>query len=317
MEIRARYQQKLSSFPQPGLGNGFHGSLLGAATLGVLAGIAPEQLHSDIRGSIPPGKRRIADREIQDAISKAMKDHGHGGVRFIPPKPRPVVNDGQTALRKIIESAKITMEADLWEASPIRLWGEPEHDSELFLSTLFRPDDHLFIGERHKPGKLGENIRSCEDWKEFFRKNGKAGPFIIQNPLSGHEELTHDDKPSFRCDNAVKTFRYSIVEHDQLPREDQIAFWSVVKLPIRALVCTGGKSVHAWMDCSCLAPINSHADWQREIKDRLYEQGLKPLGFDSSCANPARLSRLPGYFRHEKENWQRLLWLSPEGRPIT
>jgi hypothetical protein len=107
-----------------------------------------------------------------------------------------------------------------------------------------------------------------------------------------------------------------MAEFDGLCREDQIRFWSAVKLPIVALIDSGGKSIHAWLDVQKLAKVETPEQWQSEIKGRLYDRILTPLGVDSACSNPARLSRLPGYFRSEKQAWQRLLWLSPEGRPV-
>jgi len=67
---------------------------------------------------------------------------------------------------------------------------------------------------------------------------------------------------------------------------------------------------------SKLVRVETLEQWQAQIKTRLYDRILTPLGIDGACSNPARLSRLPGHFRSEKGAWQRLLWLSAEGRPI-
>ena len=105
-----------------------------------------------------------------------------------------------------------------------------------------------------------------------------------------------------------------MVEFDDLSREDQIRFWSAVKLPIVALIDTGGKSIHAWVQVSKLATVNTLEQWQENIKIKLYDRILAPLGVDAACSNPSRLSRLPGHLRDG--NYQRLLWLSSEGRPV-
>lgn len=73
MSLNARYQDALRNIPSPGAG--CHPAILGAATLGIISGIDPHQIHNDIRQAIPPGKRRISDREITDAINKALGDH--------------------------------------------------------------------------------------------------------------------------------------------------------------------------------------------------------------------------------------------------
>ncbi|HNS91236.1 MAG TPA: hypothetical protein PKJ72_14455, partial [Deltaproteobacteria bacterium] len=111
-------------------------------------------------------------------------------------------------------------------------------------------------------------------------------------------------------------YRYCVVEFDDLSREDQIRFWSSAHLPIVALIDTGGKSIHAWLQVSKLAEVRTLDEWDEQIKVRLYEKLLIPLGVDPQCKNASRLSRLPGHFREEKNSMQRLLWLSREGRRL-
>lgn len=123
MKNLKRYIEALRCIPPPG-GNGCHQALLGAANLGIIAGLDPEQIHADIRQAIPPGRRCVGDREIQDAINKALSDHR--GRTFTPkPRPKPVVSDGRAVLRRIIDQAEISTEVDLWELSPVRLWEAP------------------------------------------------------------------------------------------------------------------------------------------------------------------------------------------------
>jgi hypothetical protein len=134
--------------------------------------------------------------------------------------------------------------------------------------------------------------------------------------MTGREGTTKNGKPSFRSDNTVKAYRFCIVEFDDLPRESQISFWSAAQLPVVCLIDSGGKSIHAWLDVQKLVKVNSPIDWTTHIKNRLYDRNLTPMGVDSSCSNPSRLSRLPGHYRKEKGAYQRILWLSAEGRPI-
>ena len=123
MNLLARYQDALPNIPSPG-GGGAHTAILGIANLGVMAGLTAEAIFQDLRRSVPSGKRKVSDREITDAINKALQDH-NGGTFTPKARPAPVVNDGKAALQKIIDQAKITTEVDLWEASPIRLWEAP------------------------------------------------------------------------------------------------------------------------------------------------------------------------------------------------
>jgi hypothetical protein len=310
----SRYQDTLLKIPSPGCG--CHPSLLGVANLAVKAGLDSEQIFQDIRQNIPQGDRRVSDREIQDAINKALSDY-NGGT-FIPkPRPKPIVNDGKTALQRIIEQGKYSDEADIWEASPIRLRETPQDDPDILLKTLYKPNDFIFMGERYEAGIMGQTIRPAAGWITHYQNGGKKAPHLILNPLNGMPATTKNgDGETLRGDKNVKEYRYCLVEFDALNREDQIRFWSAVKLPIVALIDSGGKSIHAWLEVSKLDEVNTSDQWGTEIKGRLYDRILTPMGVDGACSNPARLSRLPGHYREEKGSYQRLLWLSPEGKPI-
>lgn len=107
-----------------------------------------------------------------------------------------------------------------------------------------------------------------------------------------------------------------MIEFDNLAREEQIRFWSAIRLPVVCIVDTGGKSLHGLVDVQKLARVETMDDWEKLIRGRLYNRILNPLGIDMACSNPARLSRLPGHFRKEKGAFQRMLWLSQEGRPV-
>lgn len=308
------YYNALDHIPPPG--GGCHTYLLTVANFGIRAGFKPETIFAHIRQNIPPGKRRVPDREISDAINKALSNQGNGS--FTPnPRPQPIVNDGKAALKSIIGQGKYSDDADLWEASPIRLYDEPQRDAELVLSTVYEPDDLVWIGERYANGIMGKTIRPAREWVDHFKAGGGTAPHIIVNPLDGIRRKTKaGDKDTLRGDPNVIRFKYCLVEFDNLSREDQIRFWSAAKLPIVALIDSGGKSVHGWLDAQKLADIGTFEVWQSEIKCRLYDRLLAPIGVDKACSNPGRLSRFPGHFREEKGKWQRLLWLSPEGRPI-
>jgi len=314
MTLQEKYTEKLNSMPAPG--TGCHPALLGAANVGAFAGIPAEETFADIRASIPRGKRKISDKEILDAVSRAYRENrniilpnGEKYRRYAPRKTEPLVHEGKKALKRIIEQSNTTDEADLWELSEIRLDWEQKADTINFLSRMFEPADMVFIGNREESGIVGQNIRSVKDWIDYFQTGGKTAPFIIVNPLTGvAAPKKTGDGESFRGDGNIKSFRYCLVEFDNLTREEQIRFWTskeVRELPIAALVDSGGKSIHGWIRTS---NINSLNDWQREIRGKLYEQGLIPLGVDSACSNPSRLSRLPGHLRDN--NYQRILWLN-------
>lgn len=303
-----RFFKKLQTIPAPG--QGCHPALLGAANLGALSKRPAHAVFAEIRASIPQGKRCVTDKEIQAAIIKAYADHNpQTGKKYLSPqKPEPIIRCGRTALQRIIEQSIIAGEADLWESSPIRLDWPPENDTVNFLFSMFTSHDLIFIGEKLEPGIVGHNIRTVADWIKYFQAGGRTSPFVMVNPLTGRPAPKKSgDGETFRGDGNIKTFRFCLAEFDNLAFEGQIRFWSAAKLPIAALIFSGNKSLHAWIK---LSNVNSIEDWQREIRQRLYEQGLIPLGVDSACSNAARLSRLPGHLRTETDQYQKILWLA-------
>jgi hypothetical protein len=312
MSILEKYRKALGEIPAPG-GGGCHTSLLGAANLGIMAGLTDGQLLPDIRANIPQGKRNVPDNEITAAIKRARMDCQpfDGATDYRPPQcapPKPIEEAKPEYLQYLIEKGKGQTEADFWEASPIRLYDDPAQDARLLLETLYRPDDMLFIGER-----FSKEVRPAAEWIKHIVKHGTKGlPHIIPNPVTGQQHPDKSGKLSFRCDNAIKDFRYAVVEFDNLSREDQLAFWKAIPLPIAALIDSGGKSIHGWIE---VGNVQTTEQWEQLIENKLYKHYLIPLGVDPACRNEARLSRLPGHFRSEKGNWQKLLYLNADHHP--
>ena len=312
--ILDRYNDALNQIPAPGCG--CHISLLSVSNMGTLAGFDGERIFKDIRRHIPQGNRYIPDKEILDAVNEALSDCGRGTLTLLP-RPAPVVKDGKTALQRIIDQGLYVTEAELIKASPIPIPGEPQRHAKLLIETLYLHDDLLFIGEMYGEGIIGKTIKDAIDWLTFWIEDGKTSPHIIINPLTGlPAQKKSGDGETYRGDLNVKEYRYCLVEFDNLSRKDQIRFWSSAKLPIVALIDSGGKSIHAWLQVSRMTTVITAEAWQREIKSALYDRRLSPMGVDAACSNSARLSRLPGHYREEKTQYQRLLWLSREGRPV-
>lgn len=300
------YEKELNNISAPG--TGCHSDLMKVANYGVLAGVPPDDIFDDIRRNIPRGNRKVSDREIKDTINRALSDHNKG--TFVPkPRPEPIVRDGKAVFERLVKKATISTEADLWESSPTRLSDHPTGDTALLLRSLYDPEELIFIGERYDHGVLGVTIRTAQQWIQHFGSHAPIKPFIMTNPLDGIlRPKESGDGKTLRGNKNVATFRYSLLEFDNIPIESQVRFWSIINLPIVALIHTGNKSLHAWIDVQKLAPVYTFEAWQSIIKERLYDRTLAPLGVDKACANPARLSRLPGHFRDDKGQYQKLLW---------
>lgn len=183
---------------------------------------------------------------------------------------------------------------------------------------LYEDSHLLFMGGPKQPGILGDTIRTVKVWREYAEGGGILPEHFCINPLDGiPSPKSNGDGTTLRGNKNVAIFLYALGEFDGRSREDQLRFWSTVKIPIRCLIDSGNKSIHALIDVQKLVKIDTLDQWNEQIKNRLFGQFLKPMGIDTATSNPARLSRTPGHFRSETGKYQRILWLSPEGRYIS
>lgn len=151
-----------------------------------------------------------------------------------------------------------------------------------------------------KPTK-GDYSRTAGDIMEAVKKHGddigkslgdynpEVGAWVRFNPLDGQGV----------SDRNVTAFRYALIESDSMELGKQYALLKELKLPIRILVFSGGKSLHAIVKVD--AP---NFEEYRHRVDKLYkvceDQGLI---VDRQNRNPSRLSRLPGVERNGRKQY--------------
>jgi hypothetical protein len=156
--------------------------------------------------------------------------------------------------RKLAPYLSSDWRADLWHSSPIRFDdpGAAPHD---FIASLFKPDDILWLGELSDSGdpKHAAHLKTCRDWL----KTDRLPPRIASGTF-------HNGSIS-RCKESVKTSPFILMESDDLighkpstpeERERNKAHSSALigyaqdklGLKLRAVIDTGGKSLHAWLD---------------------------------------------------------------------
>jgi hypothetical protein len=310
-----KYHNSLSNIPNPGSGK-CHPALLGCANLGVLCGIDPPQITADIYRNVPKGSREVTPREVEDTVNRAFHDRNQciGDSKIaIPFRKREAPLVSSDFAKKVIVMGRHANELDIRNRSPIPIPENQAKHSALLIEKLYRPDEHLFIGEKEEPGRLGINIRSAKEWWTRMHFTLEQPQLIIANPLTGSPGKTRMGKESFRCDNCVSDRRYAVAEFDNMKMKDQVAFWFAIQLPVVCIIHSGNKSLHAWIRVDC----KSESEWNTYVEERLFDRILRPIGADTSCKNEARLSRLPGVIRHDTKQWQRLIYLAPEGKSVT
>jgi hypothetical protein len=217
--------------------------------------------------------------------------------------------------------------ADLWHASPWRPSESWRKDAFLLIEALYQPGDYInvvtdFTIEKQKDGKEKANPRGRgktflhDDWLRYLQDRGTprsdAGCWIRPNPV---RSKLGSGYLGAHTDRDVAAFRFLLLESDDLPVGLQLSLWSRLALPVAAIIASGGRSVHAWIQVDC-------KDWAeyREVATAIYNS----LARFSPCLNnknPSRLSRLPGVKRKlggTEANEQRLYYLNsdPSGEPV-
>ena len=305
-KVSTRFGEALRQCPHAG--SGVHGWILSCANLAAIAGISPADAERDILQAMtrPPSPAA----EVGAAVRKAFSEHKPGAT-FAPrsiapakPKPKPMT------AAAFIARGDGAEECDWWAASPVRIdWQPGPRDAIALLRCLYRPWEFVFCGERYGGA---ESVRTAAEWIARFEDRFPIPPHFIPNTLTGREHPLPDGKLSRRGDSAVAGFLYAVAEMDGMGRAEQLAlWWGFRSAPIVALIDSGGKSVHAILRVEC----GNRQEWETEVEGKLFPRVLVPLGCDPACRNEARLSRLPGHYRAEKQAWQRLLYLNPEGTP--
>lgn len=307
----SRYLDYISRLPSPG-GGGAHRAIFAAGCLGSKAGLAQDSVFQDLRSCMPAGTRMVSDREIRDGVAAGFATSG-GNATPHPSRPSPAIAPG-TFDRLVREGAGAT-EEDISRLSPVPV-NLPAHEAAaLVLGALYKEEEPLFIGDDKFPGVPGRTVRPAGEWAKIFQFNRiVAWPKIIPNPLTGKPSPKKSGAGmTYRGDGCVSAYRFAVLEMDSVPIEDQLAFWAAAKLPLAALIHSGGKSLHGWVRVDC----ESAEEWEREIRGRMFPAYWVPLGFDAACSNAARLSRTPGHLRADSQQIQRLLYLAPSGRQVT
>jgi len=176
--------------------------------------------------------------------------------------------------------------ADLWEESPERLVDCPKTDSKLFLN-LFDDHDVLWNGDVDDSGwPINRfNFKTASEW----RKSEIKGNFTCPS-------LFREGSYSRSNENVVKR-KYLVVESDKLNQEKICAVFKFCSqfMKLRAVVYTGGKSLHGWFD------FPSDAVFQ------VLKQILPSLDCDQALFKPSQPVRMPGVPRGTKI--QSLLYL--------
>jgi len=178
---------------------------------------------------------------------------------------------------------------------------EPYQMAIRYLETLFHSDETVsyvhsakYDEKRDKwvPAdaghvrKVSAIIRDLKKYKRldeaFGTINPKAGAWIRHNPTTGPNNKD------------VTRFEYVLVESDSMPLDEQKAFLVNQKLPIAALIESGGKSIHAIVKIQA----DDESEYTQRVNFLFDFLSRHNFQVDEANKNLARLSRMPGAERN-------------------
>ncbi len=262
-----------------------------------------------------------ANKALRSAVGKASKG-AKSEFKYAEPTPEERERHRQRILHERLKTraaaslAEILKAfefgpADFWESSPVRLLDDPADDWR-FLLQLFKAEDVLWIGGKYD--SCGDD--APESKKESCRRHFRPVSDWLRVP-NAPEQFTCPSvfRPGThsRCNDAVTARRYLVIESDLLSKDDMAAVihWCRQFMRLRAIVDTGGKSLHGWFDAP---PLEVEA----ELKIILPNLGRGAEGkptLDPALFKLAQPCRLPGAWREPGKIRQALLYLDLEAAP--
>ena len=248
-----------------------------------------------------------SERELKHKLKEAMKPddrHQRGWL----------LNDQQGELAPRKRGVQSVTQSGKFKVDLGHLATVPENETfttEQLLLNCFKMDEVICITNevgqdedgRYFPASRG-TFQTVRWWLEtFFGPNPTdremfrdrpQGAYIRINPMKPDDYSGRDD--------AVSVYRHVLVEFDTRPKEEQYAIFKQSKLPISAVIDSGGKSLHAWVRVDA----SDFEEWK--VRRQQVFDYLSDYEPDEMTKNPSRWSRLGGVFRGANE--QRIVALN-------
>lgn len=178
---------------------------------------------------------------------------------------------------------------------------DPKADMLEYFTEIYKPTDHVGLAlsfmerdgrtypaktnYRRTAGDIIEKLKSGTIESALGKMDRIHGAYIRPNPLDGKGE----------SDSNVSSFNYCLIECDDAntPRERQFALIKALNLPVKFVIWSGGKSLHAITHVDAF----SYPQYQERVQ-KLYQFCLNNnFKIDTNNKNASRFSRLPGVNR--------------------
>ena len=278
---------------------------------------------ADIRRGMETARPKV------DAWNAAHADGRTARSAYYRQKPKPPKPKPSRAVEDCVEAGRrglCTSSAALMALSPVDVRHmDAAGQRRAQLAAMFdRPDlQALPVGIAPHSGawipRAGHDFMPVTDWLSDGARLATAGELVKINPFTGASEDRTDGKQHLATNATVATFPNALMEFDEMPLSEQCAFWygaiTLHRLPVVALVYSGGKSIHGVVrvDCATRAEFDEAADYTR----RTFATSPNPsMRLDvQSLALPIAGARLAGCVRADTRRAQRLLYLARTATP--
>lgn len=316
MDVKAKYNEVLTAFAQPGNRWATKGDLV---YWGKSLGLSAEEIIADARSV--GVTNRDADiwrgwREIKPRTASSVGYRSPRSVVVPPRKYRRHVRD------LILGGGEGTIDC-LRECSPTKDWSgrPPSVQTELFLRAVCRSDEliHIFRKDAPSCGRLGQNLRKGADWLILAKEERINGDLLVPNPFSGELGETTENKKSLIAQSCLSSYPFLLMEMDELPLPMQYAFWcgfirsSRLSERLVSVVYSGNRSLHGLLYVGCRTLF----EWQavKNTVVELFASDENPMyRADVQAMRPRTGTRLPGVRRADNGVLQELVYLNPMAR---
>jgi hypothetical protein len=295
------------------LGNGISENAVEMTLLEKFPAAAPKEILNVIRWALAHDPQPSAGPGI---MTPSLRNGFFHRDPVLRPAPKLKPSAAVKALEGWLDGRSCT-EEDLYAESPVKPHrSDFTHDAQLVMESLYSESDCLNIVCRHtlnnhgkaNPSGPGKSLPSLE-WCRWFQSKGvpsmEAGAWMRPNPVTEFGS----GAGGAVMDADVVAPRFLLLESDCLPLNLQLSAIANFRLPVAAILTSGGASYHAWVHLNC-----HDQEEYAEQATRILSAASR-FGFDAANKNPSRLSRLPGVVRTVKpqgDGKQRLIYLNPE-----
>lgn len=299
-------------------------------------------MHSSCADAVAEANRKLRSEIGKHEVRKAKED---GYVLEAPKRRRsrtPEEREKAEAEKRAVALARRTeaalpailerhawTRADWWEASQDWMGEMDGMRQARALLSLFKPDDIVWCGLHGDSISSEDAARTDRFWRKRREEIDGKRPFRMarewiagideRGELPGPRIVPSSFKPGRldRSNEAVMQRRFLVIENDspemtEIGRQCALLRWlqAGCGLNLRAVIFTGGKSLHGWFD----APMpNRLAELQVMLcgaqvtgfSGRVETVG--GLGFDKATFVPSQAYRVPGW-KHDKTGKDVDLW---------